>query len=797
MPGVRIRGSIGSLCLLFAVFAAHTARAEDPAEIARAVARARDEADLVQLAQRLSGFAASPGAEVDPERLESAADAVGKLVSRARELEVEAASFDLLLALGSDLDARARSTRERLENRAGEDEVALEALYRSDDWQRLDYSEAMLGYWMGWANLGRGQALPSGPERRAAMRAAEAAFSRSALELRLPRIAAASLFGFGVARHDLGDLDGAQRALERVESQLEGRGDAALLAATLYELALIDLQRGEVERGRAMAARIPADALSREQHLALMRLEAEAWLRRARSGQGGAEAAATLLRQLVAEGGEVARLAAAEVARHWELLEGMDVGPLGDLLAAEAAFEARRFAAAGDAYARALANPAAIPGLELATARYKFARSLAESGKRVAAADELERLLADGGGAPVRVPAAELFHSLAEEIALADPGPPADARAVRAAEILLAAAPESPGAGSARYRLARARESGDSDGSPLALLAQIPASSPAYPAARLDLARLRAARLQQLEDTGRVATSQGRDAARALAADLDAVRDLIAAGRLAPEPKRDATLAVFRAKAAAWSGEAAFAVLAKVEAAEELPGLDTAGRRALLRLRLRALARAEDFGGLANALAARSDGEIRADWPIWSEALARLDALPAPPETRCAWYARLEPLAPDGARDDLSLGYARALLAGGRAGDALPRARALALAQPSWGDAWLLYARALDATGDDEEAYRAWRKVADGVEAGSSRWVEATLAAAGAARRLGDSERVCRSVSALTRQAPELDEHQRVGLETAAAGCPPATPENGSRRGPARSGSTDRPRDPD
>jgi hypothetical protein len=795
---VRRRDAIASLCVLFAIFGGSAARAESGDEIARAVAATRNEAALARVAQRLAGIANSLDATAPPERIESITDVFGKLVLKARELALGAGPFERLLALGRDLDARAEIVRERLEERAGEDEAALERLYRSAEWQRLDYSEAMLGYWIGWAQLSRGQALPPGPERRAAMRAAEAAFSRSALELRLPRIAAASLLGFGVARHDLGDLDGARRTLERLERQLEGSGDTGLLFSTLYELASVDLKQGEIERGRAVAARIPAGELSREQHLALMRIEAEAWLRRAQDDPGGADAAATLLRQLIAEGGAVAQRAAALVARHWDLLDGRDLGPLGDLLAAEAAFEARRFAEARDAYARALADPTAVPGLQPATTRYKYARSLAESGQRSAAAAELERLLADGGGPPVRAPAAALFHALAEEIAAADPGPVADARATLAAEILLDAAPESPGAGTARHRVARARETRDGADASLAELEQIPRSSPSYPAARLDLARLRAARLQQLDASGRAATAAGRRTARALAADVDAVRDLIAAGRLDSEPKRDATLALFRAKAAAWSGDTAGGVLERVEAAEALPGLDAAGRRALLRLRLRVLVRAGEFAELAGVLTARSDGEIRGDWPIWSEALDRLAARPAPPETLRAWYARLEPLAPASARDDLALEYARVLLASGHADAALPRARALAVADPSWGDAWLLYARALDAAGSAEDAHQAWQKIAGGVEPGSSRWVEAIFAAADASGRLGDRERACRSLAALERRAADLSDRQRARLENAAAGsgCPRATAEIDTGEEPARSDATGPPTDP-
>jgi hypothetical protein len=682
-----------------------------------------------------------------------------------------------------------------MEAAAGEDDSALERLYRSDDWQRLDYGDAMLGYWIGWAQLSRGQALPAGTDRRAAMQAAETAFARSALELRLPKIATASLLGLGAARHDLGDLDGARSALERLERQLEGDSDAELRSPALYELAAIAFEQGEIERGRELAARLPAEQLERPQRLDLMLREAEGWLRRADAEQGGAEAAASLLRQLIAAGGDSSQRAAALVERHWSVLAGRDVGPLGDLLTAESAFEARHFAEAADAYARALAAPDAVPGLEPATARYKYARSLAESERSAAAIHELEELLADGGGGPVRKPAATLLYGLAEAAAAAEPGPSSDARALRAAEILVAVAPDSPGAGNALLRVARSRETQGAAAASIAELAKIPAASPAYARARLDMARLRAARLQQLDAAGRLASAEGRSTARALLADLDTLQQLIAAGRLDPEAARDATFAVFRAKAAAATGAAPSEVFALLAAAEALPDQDAAGMRAIARLRLHTLVRAQRFAELATALGARSDAEIRSDWPLWLETLTQLEAQPAPPQTLLAWYERLAPLAPDASRDDLALGRGRALLAAGRAEDAVAAAQALTGANPSWGDAWLLQARALDATAADAEAYRTWSKVAAGVEVGSARWVDANLGAAEAARRLGDHERACLTVAVLADGTQPLGERQTARLARIRAECLAANAPGDTRLVPARSDSTSRLKD--
>jgi chemotaxis protein histidine kinase CheA len=758
-----------SVALLGLAIAASGARAEDPAAIA-ARAGSADLAALAALEERLASHAA---ANASPEALAASGEALGALVARAQELRAGAATHARLATLAMRLGDGVASARKRLEARAGEDEAALEQLYRSSDWQRLDYAAVTLGYWRGWAELSRGQALDAGAERREAMRRAVAAFEHSARELRLPGIAAASLLGLGMSWRDLGELERARGALERLRAQLARQPDAKLQLACDYELVAIALAQGDAERAGELAAALPAGALTPEQQSTLVRAELESWLSRAEQDPEALERAALRLRELLAAGGPSAQAAAALVQQHWPRLRGRELGTLGELLGAEDAFAAGRFAEARDGYRRALSAPGGVPGLDERTARYKLAVSLAQTGERSAAASELEQLLPQLKGHPVRAPAARLYQQLAEALLAEQPGAAAEARAERAAALLLEAAPDAAGADVARYRVALAgKEKKPEDA--IRELSRIPPESPVYAASRLELARRRAERFEQLDAAGGDA-KRLRVEAQALAHALDLVGELVEAGRIPADPARDSTLAVLRAKASLRAGDPPDRVRSWLRRAEVMPGLDAAAQRALLRVQLQTQLAAGDLDALAAALAERSDDQLRREWPIWYEAAAAAAEREPASAALLAGWVRLERAAPAESRDAFALAHARALLRAGQAEEATRRARALTERDASWGDAWVLYAQAEDARGDAGAARRAWEHVAAGLERGSPRWAEAELAAGEAALRAGDAKAACEAATALRASggAPATKAGERIrSLEKSCAAVP-------------------------
>jgi hypothetical protein len=94
-------------------------------------------------------------------------------------------------------------------------------------------------------------------------------------------------------------------------------------------------------------------------------------------------------------------------------------------------------------------------------------------------------------------------------------------------------------------------------------------------------------------------------------------------------------------------------------------------------------------------------------------------------------------------------------------------------ADPAWGDAWVLHARALDATRDAPAAARAWETVAQGVEPATPLWLEAQLAQAAALQRAGDDPSRCRALGR-ARGHQDAPAAARERLAAAAKDCPAA-----------------------
>ncbi len=699
------------------------------------------EIPVSELPARAQALAARVASGARPPALAAAAEEFGQLVDRARAANARAPAVDRLLSAGVALADAIERERDRLEDATGDREDALEALYASDDWRRLDYAAVLHRYWTGWAEIRRGE-VSEGAARKKAFQRAERAFSRTSLEVSLPRVATLSLLGAAIARRELGATARARQALERFEAQVTRSGDAELLAPALLEATRLALDEGDLERADALFARIPADRIGTEQRMGFEQLRTEALLAAAKKGDPGAAArAATSLRKLLAAGGDYARAAVAMAMTHREQLAAADLGTLGAWLAAEDAYADGRYADARDRYAALLGEGNAPPGLDRNVARYKFAAAVSQAGgNRAAALAALDALLAGDQGGELRQPAARMAFALAalEHDAKRDAN--SEARLSREARRLLAVDPGAPAADQARVIVARSGK-GDS----LALLDAVAPESPTFGNALAERVRLRGVRLQRRENRGR---RPDASEARRLLADLDT---LVARER-APDPTRDRQLRLLAAKASQWSGAPVDRVLARVAAAE-VPGQSASQSRALLRVRLAALAGARRFDAALAEFARATDRDVRRDYAVWSEAARRLAAAGLPARRREPLWARLARNAPDASEASARLEWAKTLHATGDSAGAVREADLLLAADPTWGDPALLRARALTGLPDHAASVEAWGAVVSGVEPGEPLWAEALLEMAAAARRADDEKAACLPVAAL--RAPE------------------------------------------
>ena len=523
-----------------------------------------------------------PAAAQDPARLAEAAEALGPLVDRARQIAAGPEALRALAKAAQALADAVKAERAARGARAGESEAALEALYRSSDWQRLGYAGAITDYWRGWSLLALGEALAAGAERETALAAAQSAFASSARALALPEVASASLLGLGLARLERGDLTGARGALEALAAQQSQSGREPEVA-TLRALAAAYARAGDPALAARTAARIPPEARTPEERGALAGLEVEQELAALEAERGDAARAAQAIRELAALCGDAALNASQLAARHRRSLAGHDVGAVGELFAADDALESGRFEEAREGYARLLAEPGRVAGLDVARARERYAVALHRSGRAREATEQLERALAEAGQEDLARDVAQLWYAVAEDLAAREPDPGNEARAERAAAALLQRSPDAPEAPRAWLRVARARERGGDAEAARRALEQVPSWSQAYAAARLERIRLRADALARSAGPG---GTPDREAARRLAADLDAALDLVAEGQAPLEPSARAALAVLGAELSAWCGDPPEEVLRRVARARKDDAVDASGRRTLRRLEL-------------------------------------------------------------------------------------------------------------------------------------------------------------------------------------------------------------------
>jgi tetratricopeptide (TPR) repeat protein len=697
----------------------------------------------------------------------------------------------MLVELAGRLEHRVRARRERLEEAAGEDEVQLEALYRSDRWRQLSRSRVEISFWLGWAQLARVRQGLEGAEREDSLAEAERAFVRAARSLAFPDLAVRSLLGLGIARRLRGDLEAAQRTFERLQAQRAIRSDPVLAGRARYELALTSIDALDMARGQQLAEElVEAGGLAPEQRRALEARQVRAWLlisrqQRGRRSEEAVSEATRLLRDLLARGGKDAGVAIGLVSSFADELVGRDLGAIGALLEADQAFHEDECERALASYAVALQET--LPEeVDVSQARLRAAYCKAQTGRIEEAMRDLEGLLENDLTSDQRVDTVRLLHSLAESrlrSALGD-ADLADStrRANRAARLLLEVAPGSEGADLARYRRARDLSRQGRADAALAELARIPAESRTYPAALLERIQVEAKRVDERVDERRRALGRGavrgdrglRKAAGRLAQSLDEASVLRGRGDLPHDARQEATMAAMRSRAAMLAGEDLQAVQRWIAEAREREGLTAAARQELLSVEIGALVAAHEISRVAALLAARGDERLLAELSVWEERLVDLEASPSATAALPAIYSRLLEVAPEPSRGELRLGRIAALRRAGRSPEAVTLAHELTRDEPQSGDAWIELARSLDAAGHHDASPDIWRRVASGASPGSSSWWEARLSLYEAVLAGGDSKKACGWLDAADEMpaVPGLESR----IERARAACSPPGP---------------------
>ena len=299
----------------------------------------------------------------------AAAVALGKHVDVARSRGMTRETLQQWSDTTAELRRRTLATRRSLEAAAGEDELALERLFRSSPWSELGFTLAATRYWQSWLALDRYQITGSPTD----LAMARHGFQTTLVLIVYPGLVRGSWLGLGYAALAEQDNNTARLWFGRV-----AMGDDALAETASSALSLLSALE-TVPPTRDSIAMDEADEL-----------EAEAITLLQRHGRtlDGARAAAERLRVLET-GGQMTRPRVDRLLVYRDQIIGHEIGPVGFLVSAEDALDHQQYYTAVQKYQaffEALGNQRAA---DFSAYRLRYADALVASGLAAAALKEL------------------------------------------------------------------------------------------------------------------------------------------------------------------------------------------------------------------------------------------------------------------------------------------------------------------------------------------------------------------------------------------------------------------------
>lgn len=674
-----------------------------------ASAAAADAGGLASVEQQLLASVTARPEELAPEEFGGAADIFGKLVARARDLGVPEARFASLAVTGEQLRAACRAKVRDLERATGEDETALEALYRSDRWYEINHALSAFGYWRAWALLGAAQAGASG-KRLQLLHRAEAGFKATSVRILYPGLVQGSWLGLGYVELARENIDAARQRFERLVQALADRPDNEVRKIAETELTLLAVRRGKA---------IEIAALSREPlsptRAALVAEEAFALLERRRRENIGAMPAGERLRKLIADGYLTDALLARTLTYRDEIV-GEDLGVISRLIDAEFAYAYEQYKTTVIKFRQFREQGGERLPINTSPFHYHYIIALLRTGLPREARHELERLRRDRMPRPEVAAALPKLEWLVAE-AIYDQHPTEANREYfeRSAAAFVAAAPSDRDVAAAHLGLARA----GTDPQAVARHLRAARADPTLHAG-VALIALHRAISDFNRATARGDTAEQVQVARAILASLE---------ELPKQQRREPWQRALALQMRAVLGKDLVQVLAGIDAMLSESASDSRVRPVLLWARLRVLAATRDTAGLiamTDQIAARgsdADGERQ-----FYQFLLDLER-----QKQFALVAKLaEHFAPaltGQGPDQRQLGLLRvrtAVALGDREG-AFAIAGGLVQTFPNSGDSWRAYAEVAERAGRKFEADRGWARIAAATPAGSPPWRDAIL----------------------------------------------------------------------
>jgi len=716
-------------------------------------------ADSTKSAQEAAGFAddlyrqaGKDGGGFTVEQFVAAADIFGKLVSRARDQGGDGPVFDQLAQRGEALHDSCRAKVRALERAAGDDENALENLYRSDIWHNINYALSAFDYWRAWALLGLAQTYPNQREQVKWLNPAEQGFKSASVRILYPGIVYGSWLGLGYVALARGDIDAAEQRFRRLS-----QATAADTNNPVREIAECELTTLAIRKGERQAAAVPEGALTAEQARQLEE-EAFAILERRRKENIGALKAGVNLKRVIAAGYLDDNLMNRILAYRDEIA-GRDIGVLTLLVDAEYAYAYQQYETAVLKFREFRDKKGLQLPISSSVFRYHYVVALLKTDLPRDTPEELEQLKRQPD-LPGRVEnAIPKLEFLVAKTLYDKHATPANRKSLqKAAEAFLAANPNDPDISSAHLALAQISTS---DASSTAHLQ----AARADPRVKDNIVQ---AQLQRDIAAFNKATAAGdRDGQRRLAA---SIRSML--GELPKKRRNEPWSQAIDLQMRTVLGQELAEVLTAIETLSANPQLNDDVRRVLFWSQLRALDGLGDPGRLdafIDSVAQRKTAVAnQKEIYLFLQEKERADDFARVAELIDRFYPALAGQPHD--QRQLRLMQIRALSAAGRPEDAFGLAQRMVDEFGSSGDAWIAYAEAAEKTGRPLDAERGWARITRGEPDGSPRWRNAMMKRVELLSALpSGSAKLCDVASRTNRYRHLLAREQQQGLSAAAA----------------------------
>lgn len=683
----------------------------DVAEIGRQVDKADNGGQILALAQEIAGQIGKDGAGLTVDQFVVAADTFGKLVARARDKTKERAIFEQFAKLGGRLQDSCRAKIRGLEAQAGDNEAALEALYRSDAWHNINYAAAAFNYWRAWALLAVAQTYPpSHREQVKWLNPAEQGFQQSSVRILYPGIVYGSWLGMGYAALTRGEPEAAEQRFQRLVSAL-GQDSTN----PVREIAQKELTALAAGKGKQIAAATAAKSGAAGAELNTLIEETFTLLEQQRRKKTGAIGAGRNLRQIIKQGGLDDALLN-RLLTYRDEIAGQDLGVLSLLIDAEYAYAYQQYTTAAFKFREFRDKGGLKLPISTGLYHYHFVVALLKANLPQDARAELGALRRKKAELPAGVAAAiPKLAFLIDNAIFTKRDNPVNRKALRAsATAFLAASPKDPDVGSAHLALAQVSDDNA-------------AADRHLQAARGDrklAASVGAADLQrQLAAFNKAAFDADIPGSRRLATSiLKGLADL--PGKQRKQPWFRALALQMRAAVGGDEPK----VLKEIDALWADPGSDDNVKEALLWAKLRALDASQPAAvdGFIRQLGGRKAAPYEQkqiyQFLVVKERLGDYLRVAALCE---AFYPALAGQTQD--QRQIRLIQIRALVAGGRGAEALALAQKMIQDFPKSGDAWMAYAQTAEKLGQPADAERGWAKISGAEPDGSPRWRSSML----------------------------------------------------------------------